>query len=423
MFKARNQKNLLITKAEAMKRIHAFVVTGLCVFVCGCLIWPFTANNFRSVTLISVAVKKADQSKLQLDRALARIIHEETSHERLDAIVSQIEVAGTIQSPRLEFRDHEWIKTGLQRSIRENKYGYDFRLGLDGLGGEDERQLVKMLAERIAFRLTIASSSQQPSKSGSKQSLASLHTQQAQSLELATWIVDKIDDDLKSVKITLARMGDGVSGLASSAAESNNNGTQFRLASSKRVVKDSDDVSATIDSIDLGSLREVLSEIRKQADAQANLIDVQPPAAPNADLTGPMVVGDPSQIQTRPLDNVPSRFSCCLLVLVSIIAGSVVAINFEPFESCGFENARSVGRLLGIPVIAQIVVDTTSSSSEPEKKQSSWANRAAAIAGLMLLGVCVVIAGFVLVNPEVRDAFYENPLFGCTKIIRIFAGY
>lgn len=426
MLKTKAKKNLILTRAETATRLNSFIVAGLCVFVLGCLTWPLTVSDFRSVASINVAVSKNDQSKSQLEQTLAQIIQEETSEERLEAIVSQIEVAGKLRSNRIEFRDYAWIRNALQVSISEREYGYDFRLGFDGSGGEDEREIVKTLVQRIAIRMTPSSPKRLPSRSTmqkSSESLAKLHTQQARSFELANWIVDQIEDDLKSVKISLARMGDGAAGLVRDVEENNPIESQFQFASSKRTVADTTDLQDTIDSIDLRSLREILGEMRHRADAQANLCNTQPVSSEDHEETNHLMVGTPNEIQTRPLDGSPGGTGYFLVGLVSVIVGSIVALNVKPFESRGFENARSVGQFLGVPVVAKIFADSTSSNSESTKRNVCWANRVTSGSGLLLLGIFVMVAGFVLINPEVRDAFFEDPMFGCTRIIRVFAGY
>ncbi len=426
MLKTQNKINPIITKAKTIKRLNAFFVTGLCVFVLSCLFWPLSASDFRSIAAITVAASKNDQSKTQLEQALAQIIREETSDERLEAMVSQIEVAGKIHTRQIESRDHNSMRKALQISVSERDYGYDFRLGFDGLGGADEQELVKMLAQRIASRLAPETGGRRPSKSTlnkSIESLAQLQTQQARSFDLAKWIVDQIEDDLKSVKISLARMGDGGAGLANDPDAANANGSQFQFASSRKVIGDTGELQATIESIDLNSLREVLAEMQQRLDVQKNLINAQPPVSSNTLSAGQFLVGQPNRILTRPLDASPGSLGFFLVGLTSVIVGSIVALNFQPFECRGFENARSVGRVLGIPVVAQILAETTSENSEPKKRHVPWANRVSAIASLLLFGIFVVVAGFVLINPEVREAFYENPLFGCVQIIRMFAGY
>ena len=89
MLKSKHKKNSIMAKAERAKRLNSFVVTGLCLFVLGCLAWPLTVRDFRSVASINVAVSKDDHSKTQLEQALARFIREETTDERLEAIVRQ----------------------------------------------------------------------------------------------------------------------------------------------------------------------------------------------------------------------------------------------------------------------------------------------------------------------------------------------
>jgi hypothetical protein len=108
------------------------------------------------------------------------------------------------------------------------------------------------------------------------------------------------------------------------------------------------------------------------------------------------------------------------------LIGTVIAGHYEPFAVRGFSGVETVGKSLGIPVLATIGANERSgakSGEGPDSSGMSWANRVVKAAGLILFGIFVVIVGFILINSEVREAFFDNPFFGCAKIVRIFAGY
>jgi hypothetical protein len=163
--------------------------------------------------------------------------------------------------------------------------------------------------------------------------------------------------------------------------------------------------------------------MKQEADSEARLIQqlVKESAAKTSEA--PMMVAEPTQGVTSPLNVAPTMKTFGLLGLVSLSLGLVVAARMDPFAARGFENARSIAKRLEVPVVAQIRWQVKNFNSEERLPSLPWANRISMMCGLALLGIGVVVAGFVLINPAVRTAFYEDPLVGCSMIVRIFVGF
>ena len=417
MFKTNN--NLITSRVETAKRIQALVVTGLCVFILSCMIWSLTVSEFRSIATINLAGDKDVQSKVELEQLLAQAIEEETSNQQLEAIVSRIEMTGDSGGG---FPDFDSLRKKLQVSFTEREFGYEFRLGFDGNGGDNERKFIELLATRIANQLKPEDGFGKAKGNSSKQlaeSISRLESMQVESCEAASWIVDQIENDLKTIKFTLAQMGHGSNRNANSSSAVKGVGAQFQFASNSRVVEDSNKLTSTVESIDLQSLRGLLNEMRQRIDVQSKLIEG---ASLQRQTTG-LVVSSKTGVTSLPTAGFPGNIWLWLLGLASTVFGSVVAVKMNPFESRGFENARAIGRKLGVPVVAQIRSDSSPSGEITNNKNVSWANRVATGSGFILFGALVVFGGFLLANPEIRFAFLENPLSGIVKTIWMLAGH
>jgi hypothetical protein len=370
-----------------------------------------------------------DDAKSKLQDELAHLIKEETTNERIEAIVAQIESAGKLRSKQLEFRDHDSIRESLQVGIYDREQGYEFLIGYDGEGGEDERELVHLLTTRIAHRFDPIGNSDIAQELIDNQllespgSLDDFQAAQNKSVDEATWLVDQIENDLESAKHSLAQIGNPSGQVDMHSEESVPGSSPFQYASNKKVVVDTGQVTSVIDSIDIQSLRSTLIEIRQRVDFQTDLLRQETMAKQTSPHPEKHVVKRLRATETQPINGTPSLPSLILIGLFSLVIGATVSVNLRPFTNLGFENTKSIEQTLGVPVVAELRSLDSNVGSESETGKIPWANRVVKIAGLSLFGIFVVVAGFVLINSEVRNSFFENPLFGCAKIIRIFAGY
>ena len=366
--------------------------------------------------------KPTPTQPVKLESTLSTILNEETTDERLESFIAQIEAAGKPQSKKIEFRDHDSIRSALMMGINRHSHGLTVLLGYDGQGASDERELVNLLTARVAQRLSQGSNfvDGQPITAeltfDEQNTVQQIKAAQNQSIDEATWIVDQIESELGYVKQSLTHVGSS-SNFGESESQTSS-GTPFQYASSSRTISepiDPVDISTTIGSIDIHPLREILTDIRTRSDVQANLLSKH-------EKTGDHSVKKLKSSQTRPINGSPGLASAVLLGLLSIVIAMTVALRLDPFVSRGFDSSNSLEAKLGVPIVAEIQQHHDTSSTK-SKQAVPWANRIAHYSGLCLFGVFVVVAGFILVNSEVRETFFENPLYGCAKIVRIFAGY
>ncbi|MFT5301927.1 MAG: hypothetical protein ACI87E_004432 [Mariniblastus sp.] len=423
-----NQKSGLLARDETQRRIRAFVTTSLACFILGCLIWPLTVTSFRSVGGISLAGGTGEQAKSELQEMVSRIIHEETTDSHLDAIVSQIDAAGKLASKQIEFRDHESIRQSIRIEVNDKPDGFDFLLGYDGRGGEDERALVNLLTARVAHRLNPASNSlaglqlETEFAVDNPNSLKIFKTAQNKSIDEATWLTDRIESDLNLIKHSLVGIGNASFSVASAGANGEAEHSPFQYASSKKPVLSTRELNNAIAAIDISSLRYVLSDIRDRVDSQAGLIEQKFESEDGVGATR-LVVNKLNTSRTLPNNGAPNSSGLLLVSLISLLIGATVAMKIDPFTSRGFDNPAAVEARLGVPVIAELKNNATSTELPAMSFVTLNANRVAKASGIVLFGIFVVVLGFVVVNTDVRLTFFENPLYGCAKIVRLFAGY
>jgi hypothetical protein len=436
MLNTESQSSPIITKAVLRKRLYAFAVTGLTVFVLACLVWPLTVTGFRSVAAVNVSGDMND-SAVEIHKEFARLIRDESSNERLDVIISQIESTEIQRSKRIEYRDYDWIRSALKVGLKEQPSGCQFQLAFDGDGGPDERELVNLLALRIAQRFRgdqqlgmdqVASGWAPSGGTGAMDDSAeSLQSAQLRSFDQANWILQQIDNDLETIRTPTTAAALSPTRLPSTSGQlsGGDNGSSFQLASSSKVVPATDEqLQTAIDSIDTRSLRSVLNEIEDRIRNQQVQVDLNPPESVTDNGSAAFNVQSLDRSRTVPVNGSPGLGSLIMLGLFSVAIGCAVARCYDPFEARGFPTVDTLGKMLGVPVVVELKSGTDSLDGQgADSIGASWSNRIVKIAGLTLLGVFMVVIGFVLTNSGVRAAFVENPLYGCARIFRIFAGY
>jgi hypothetical protein len=136
-----------------------------------------------------------------------------------------------------------------------------------------------------------------------------------------------------------------------------------------------------------------------------------------------LVVNKLNTSRTLPNNGAPNSSGLLLVSLISLLIGATVAMKIDPFTSRGFDNPAAVEARLGVPVIAELKNNATSTELPAMSFVTLNANRVAKASGIVLFGIFVVVLGFVVVNTDVRLTFFENPLYGCAKIVRLFTGY
>jgi len=408
--------------AELFKRGNAFVVTSMCILLICVLTWPLSVSKFRSLASVRVITNQSQVVKAGLEERVAVIIESETTDEQLAELLSKVARMERLRSTPFEAKDFDLIRERLKCAIRENELGYDLELCIDGDGTADELEFVSLLAKRFSEKLQRTSTPKNESKA-QLSAILSIRKKQDERIEMADWLLGEAEKGIGIARDELSSTPSGAGQLASSPEPSEKIAGTFQLASSRKKSSSISKTEEIIGEIDLASIRDLFNEMKQEADSEARLIQqlVKESAAKTSEA--PMMVAEPTQGVTSPLNVAPTMKTFGLLGLVSLSLGLVVAARMDPFAARGFENARSIAKRLEVPVVAQIRWQVKNFNSEERLPSLPWANRISMMCGLALLGIGVVVAGFVLINPAVRTAFYEDPLVGCSMIVRIFVGF
>jgi len=423
LFMQTNKKNKSPMKtAELFKRGNAFVVTSMCILLICVLTWPLSVSKFRSLASVRVITNQSQVVKAGLEERVAVIIESETTDEELAELLSKVARMERLRSTPFEAKDFDLIRERLKCAIRENELGYDLELCIDGDGTADELEFVSLLAKRFSEKLQRTSTPKNESKA-QLSAILSIRKKQDERIEMADWLLGEAEKGIGIARDELSSTPSGAGQLASSPEPSEKIAGTFQLASSRKKSSSISKTEEIIGEIDLASIRDLFNEMKQEADSEARLIQqlVKESAAKTSEA--PMMVAEPTQGVTSPLNVAPTMKTFGLLGLVSLSLGLVVAARMDPFAARGFENARSIAKRLEVPVVAQIRWQVKNFNSEERLPSLPWANRISMMCGLALLGIGVVVAGFVLINPAVRTAFYEDPLVGCSMIVRIFVGF
>lgn len=423
LFMQINTKNKSPMKtAELIKRGNAFIVTSMCTLLICVLAWPLSVSNFRSMASVRVITNQSEDVKAGLESRVAGIIESETSDGQLEDLLSRVSRSESLRSAALESRNFALIRERLKCAVRENELGYDLELCIEGDGTGDELQFVNLLAQQFSEKLQESSTPQDESKT-QLSTIMSIRKKQDERIEMAQWMIGQAEERIANAKTELSLGHTGLEQMASNAEASDKSTGTFKLASSRKKSTSISKTEELIGEIDLASIKDLISEMKQEADSEARLIHEMVTESVTNSVQHQMMVADPAQGVTRPLNVAPTMKTLSFLGLLSLSLGAVVAVRIDPFAARGFENARSIEKRLEVPIIAQIRWQVRNFNSEEKLPRLPWANRVSMICGLALLGVGVVVAGFVLINPAVRAAFYEDPLVGCSMIVRIFVGF
>ena len=412
----------LVENTGSRRRWLAFLITAAAVFVLLCSIWPLSVRGFRSSAALAIdkSVQKSDE---QLEAELTEAVLAETSDTQLQTVIDTIEKSGNLSSERIEYRDFQNIRESIRIGLFDSNATRRFQIAYEGDGGSDERQLVDILTLRVASRLNSVH--------------GPVSENVGESFEQLDWIVEQMESDLGFVKQSLGQMSnptasydsqDGQLTLEESESFDTASSGSFHLASSKRNSTPTlDDIESSVDSIDVENLRNVISGLKANVSTQTGGLNI------DSDLsTGNQKLNEMKPSKTLPINGVPSVPFLLLLGGLSAMVGSVVAWNYDPFATRGFSDTQSVRKRLNVPVIGTLNLTSPhnlsqdsggSETADQQARPEPFANRCVKIASLFLICVMAIVFTFIIFNSEIRTAFFENPFFGCAKIVRVLTGY
>ena len=128
------------------------------------------------------------------------------------------------------------------------------------------------------------------------------------------------------------------------------------------------------------------------------------------------VVNSVSQAVTKPGESAPHFGHIFLFGCFAAGVGMTVASFYQPeIEDVGFADVESAAELLGTPVVACIA-----GVSDSEEGKEGWANTLIRYCEIGLFGFILLTVILCFIQPDLRNAFFESPFYGLSKMKDLF---
>jgi len=384
-----------IQKMLWRKRWQAFAVVSLASFLLCSMVWPLATRGYKSRAEIEVDVAKypaaVEQFKTILDDVVLRNLSENSLKQTIDQVRSDMPsrvLDRLAQSPSarplFEVSMAPKGDTGL----------FVLNVQYSGRGTAEENHLLNILTTNVA-RDFLANP------------LASIGTGQKQAHGQVL-----SQEFLETAEILKQNANQAIANIENEVAQGNYGGqgsdTPFMTASSPSGYPVSTNSNATSE---LGNLRQTVQEMSSM---------IQQAQYQQSSATG--AVFSVREVRAKPMKPIgcdPTWPGITLLGLLSCLLGAAVAVNFHPFQEKGFESVGSLTSRLGIPVAATLN-SRMSADEVNDTGDSPWANLVVSYAELFLFAITIVVLGFCLINPEIREAFTDNLFHGFSRIFWMF---
>ena len=460
------------------RRLFAFFTIALTVF-CGLVFFnSITNRHFETVSSIDVSGKSESPEVM-----LHRLIANEIDDSKLSAHLEMAFQKSNLASQDFQNINLEEVRDSIDFRIAKRQSG-GFRLTTAFMGDGSviekdlTRSLTRSLAEGIGSRETIMNTVRQvDQKFGQvietvKINAAELHGE----LNVANQLVNKLNLELSDIHQSIEGLkyreapGNSKDKLVNHENEvefqSMVNELKIKLAEiesaqdelqfeqlrnsiseiNRRIKSFSPDQAESIDqpvrivnasmatgnaevgmileslnSLDLDSVQLKIGKLQTSSAADANRLDVEIRELKNlsANLSGnSFVVNSITDARTQPADSVPLRRQLLLFAMLASCVGFAVALAYRPeFVGMGFENTEEAENTLGLPVITTLGANE---DVDEEAVHGSWANSLVRFCEIALFGFVLLTAILCLIQPDLRVAFFENPIFGMSKLSRLF---
>lgn len=184
------------------------------------------------------------------------------------------------------------------------------------------------------------------------------------------------------------------------------------------------DIAKSIELIDLERSRQVLADTQESLDDTAAvdlMVDrLGERAVDGLQVRSPINLAD-FELARRsiPIGGAPTTNQFLILMLISGVFGTVVALNYDPaVKRRPFKSVEQLQRRLNMPVIG-VLRNRVTETRFPLNKLLAHKSLRICEWTLLALGVLLILAA--LANSEVAAAFIENPFHGITRTIWIIS--
>ena len=185
---------------------------------------------------------------------------------------------------------------------------------------------------------------------------------------------------------------------------------------------DTKPILSTLENVDTDSLQYELGQLRDSIQGHAVKVREKLTELQLANHTvddGYLVVDSMMKLQTKPVQTAPGLPHLLLFGFISTFVAAAVAMAYQPaLEGIGYESATHVSQKLGIPVVAE----TNRQDKTSKKRSGGIANTIVRISEVVLFAFLLLIILLCIVQADIREAMFANPLHGLAKISALFFG-
>ena len=413
------------------RRIVAGSLTSIAFFAVACLYWPATATGFRSETTVGFSypgsvLRLTPQQETDFRTAAFNAAGRSLSGERFVELLDQTKRLGPINTKEIEYNDFDSIFASVKIGVNFEYGGGHIAITLDGQGNQDQNRFLKLLAQDVAGQINSVQIDQQ-------NCVTLVENSSAEKIDRAIWLANQIESDLGELAVssmtassmTASSMPMTASDEMAQRDAGRHDGRPFHLASSRKsIVRDRDNTTefyvdldeqtspmgTSLESIDTSALQGLLSDIKNESINQTDRRNQS------------FAIASLQRVRTQGVGATPGAVAILLLGFASIAIGSLVAINWQPQAERGFDSAAALSESLGLPVLATIK-GLAGNDAKQSNPKSVWANRVSEVAVYVLLIGVLVMIGFAIIDPAIRESTLQNPFDGAARIIRVFFGY
>lgn len=387
------------SQAIPWRRVWPCVIVFTAVFILFGSFWPARSPGVRASVSVDFCLPH-DISELtlaeseQLKSTIAAQVSRELDGPKFEALIWQTKRTGNVVSSAIEYFDRETIASNIQLGFAFNPNGGRMQLQYLCQGQPDEVRFLQLLSHQLATsidNLLISTDS----------GIVFNNQFNNQKFERAIWLANQVQSDLSEI-----RQNHHTEDQSSpySFASTTHIATEEPITQRRTVVPDD------LSSIAADSLSSLLDEIKTQThdpntgDATFSILNV-------------------NAVKTSSINATPSRWAMFgLLVAAGLVTGFVATYQVAPAKS--LPNMESLSRSLGIPVVAVLTTDQPSKQHlTTADLMSSVADKIVFVAKIFLTAIALVVIGFALIDPSIRESIIQNPFDGVAKIFRVFFGY
>ena len=392
---SQNYDSKTLQKTRFRKSIQAFAVVSLAAFLLMSLVWPMNVSGFINRSTIDIDVIKTPQAVATFKDQLRTVVARNTSPEAVSQLVRAVQQTMTGETLQQLASQPDFSSRINANLLKAHEEGI-FRLAISysGQGTHAESYMLNLLTTNIARDFLASPGAAMGTGTIKVPSASSNQDLVAQSAELTAKAYSMIDN--------LEATRDENSGMGTTSS------TPFLNVSHSRSSMD-----ASADSV---------SELKQTVGQLSTLVqDANQQAVSNGGVAFSVreVKGKPM----TPIGAVPKAPHLLMLAVLAGMLGTIVTVAYRPFDERGFESIDSLSSKLGVPVLATIPKQLSGGTHPADNPETTpLANRLVGYAELTLFAITIVVIGFCILNPNIRQAFAENLYHGFARIFWIFRG-